>query len=251
MRSRRITRLAEYVPALMTPVRPVQAARAFRAILQDPDDTGQVFRIIEALEGPHPAYLLWRYRHHPGSARLLRERPQLLPLLLDRQALAALPKGTLGRAYAEFCEAEGITADGLIAASEEAARERLDPMVSDRAYLYERLRDAHDLWHVVTGYKGDLIGEGALLAFSFAQTHTPALALLVLGGYLKLHEHRDRDQFIKGFQRGLRAAWLPAVRWEELLDQPLSEIRLRLRVGAPPEYTPLRSHELEAIARMI
>jgi ubiquinone biosynthesis protein COQ4 len=240
---RRFERIADYVPAMLSPMRPLDALRAFRGILNDPDDTAQVFRIIEALEGPHPAYMLWRFRRHPDSARLLRERPRLLPHLVDRDALAALPEGSLGRAYLAFCSAEGITPDGLVAASQQAARDRRGAGVDDLAYIYDRLRDAHDLWHVVTGYRGDLIGEGALLAFSFAQTHTPGIALVVTGGWFKLAAHPDRDQFIKGFQRGLRSAWLPAVHWETLLARPLDEVRARLRVGPPPAYAPLRTDD--------
>ena len=47
-----------------------------------------------------------------------------------------------------------------------------------------------------------------------------------------------------GFVRGKRAAWLPSVKWETLLDQPVTEVRKLLKVGEPRDYVPLRSSEL-------
>lgn len=231
--------LPETLLALLSPVRPIVGLRAFRSLLDDPHDTGQVFRMIRALSGPHPAWLLWRFRRDPGGARLLRDRPMLLPRLIDRAALGRLPEGSLGRAYLDFCAAEGITADGLVQASE-AVDIPLDPATSDLAYIHHRLRDSHDLWHVVTGYRGDLLGEAALLAFTFAQTGTPGVGLVALGGWHRLAEAPDRPEIQRAFTRGRRAAWLPGAHWESLLDQPLEDVRRLLRVGPPPPYADVR-----------
>ena len=35
--------------------------------------------------------------------------------------------------------------------------------------IHQRMRDTHDLWHAATGYKGDVVGELAVLAFTLAQ----------------------------------------------------------------------------------
>ncbi|MFW5877164.1 MAG: Coq4 family protein [Myxococcota bacterium] len=239
MRRFREPPLPEMLLALLSPVRPIVGVRAFRSLLNDPHDTAQVFRMIRALSGPHPAWLLWRFRHHPEGARLLRDRPMLLSRLIDRDGLRRLPEGSLGRAYVDFCDAEGITADGLVAASE-SMDIPLDPTTSDLAYIHHRLRDSHDLWHVLTGYRGDLLGEAALLAFTFAQTGTPGVALVALGGWWELADAPHRPEIKRAFTRGRGAAWLPAVRWETLLDQPLDEVRRELGVGAPPVYTDVR-----------
>lgn len=237
----------EMLLAVLSPVRPIAAARAFFRLMDDPDDTAQVFRIVRALSGPHSALFLHRFRTDPDAAHLLRERPMILPRLLDRDALRALPEGSLGRAYLDFCEREGITADGLVAASK-AAPVPLDPAVSDLAYMHHRMRDSHDLWHVVTGYRGDLIGEAALLAFTFAQTRNPGIALIVAGGWHQLAEFPDRRQILEGFRTGRKAAWFPGVHWESLLDKPLDDVRHALGVGAPPVYEDVRPDVLEAAA---
>src|SRR5262245_21794500 len=109
-----------------------------------------------------------------------------------------------------------------------------------------RMRDTHDLWHAVLGYEGDLLGEAALLAFTFAQTRNAEIGVLVLVGLAKLKSWEARSLIVKGFARGLRAAWLPAERWETLLPLSIDEVRKRLHVGAPPESTAIRTTGIRA-----
>ena len=56
----------------------------------------------------------------------------------------------------------------------------------ERVLFADRLRDMHDLCHVVAGYRGDLIGEASVLALSFAQTRNPGVGLMALAGFLKI-----------------------------------------------------------------
>jgi ubiquinone biosynthesis protein COQ4 len=105
------------------------------------------------------------------------------------------------------------------------------------------MRDTHDLWHVVTGYKGDLIGEASLLAFSFAQTWNPGIGFIVGVALLRGREPSVRRLIWQGFTRGARAEWLPAIEWEKLLALPLSTVRRTLNTGSPPVYQTVRSSE--------
>lgn len=217
------------------------AARSMRALLQNPDDTAQAFRVIEALSGANGEKTLARLKDTPTGRKLLDERPALLARLVDHAMLRALPSGTLGRAYLDFLSAEGITAEGLAAASVEARATNDPTMPADLSFLRDRMRDQHDLWHVVTGYKGDLLGEAALLAFSFAQTRNPGVGFIVAIALLRGREPSVRRFIAGGLVRGLKAAWLPAVEWEDWLALPLAEVRRRLNVGEPPEYAPVRT----------
>jgi hypothetical protein len=40
-------------------------------------------------------------------------------------------------------------------------------------------------------------------------------------------------------RRARRSLWLPAQDWETLLDQPLTRVREKLRLGEPPVYAPV------------
>jgi len=223
------------------PLRPLDAFRAIRALLRDPDDTGQVFKIVDALSGNTGARLFRRFQSTPSGPRILEERRDLLQTLCRREALAALPAGSLGRSYLDFVTKEQITADGLVAASQEA-REQVEALGEDYRRTMERLRDMHDLWHVVAGYGRDLVGEASLLAFTFAQTWNPGVGFIVAVAYLRLGDAPGARELLReAFRRGQRAAWLPGEDWEALLARPLEEVRARLGLGTPPRYTAVRS----------
>jgi ubiquinone biosynthesis protein COQ4 len=223
--------------------RPLEALSALRALARDPDDTGQVFKIVAALSGNTQQRILRRLQTSSVGQRLLSERRSLLPLLADRERLHALPKNSLGRAYLRFCEQAGITADGLVAASQEGDMTELSP---GEQYVHARMRDIHDLIHVVTGYQTDLVGEASVLAFTLAQTKNPGLALIVGLAYLRPRgpQAHARPVMREAFARGRKAAWLPAADWEALLERPLADVRRELGIGELAEYRPVWPHEV-------
>ena len=221
-----------------------EAISAVRALMKDPNDVSQVFRIVDALPGYSLQRVARRLHQTPSGARRLREQPSILPQLRDRAALAAMPPGSLGETYLRFCIAENISADGLVAAGAQgggAAHKTTDEV----EYVWHYLRDTHDLWHVVTGYEADLLGEPALVAFQAVQTWSPGLsfiALMVLlkGGFLT----GIRRIIVEGFVRGLRSGWFPGEDWESLLPLPLEEVRRRLNVPAMKPYKQIRVTDL-------
>ncbi len=228
-------------------IRPMVALRALRELIRDPDDTAKVFAVIDALSSRTDTRMFDRFRGSETGARLLAAQPRLLEVLSQREALLAMAPGTLGRAYGEFMNREQISADGLVQADQEGA----DFQVSaERRWFGERLRDMHDLWHVVTGYERDLVGEASLLAFTYAQTRNPGIGLIVAAAYWKAGGQVSyaRRLIREGYRRGANAAWLPEQDWEALLAQPLQKVRDQLRVGPPPRYEQVRSERAPALA---
>lgn len=233
-----------------TPLPRVQPVRALRALLRlsaNPDDTAEVFTIIEALSGQTPLRTVARFRRDPLGRQLLAERPRLLPVLADRALLESMPRGSLAHAYLAFLEREGITPEGLVQASLDGRSRELEPD-SDLTFITERIRDTHDLWHTVTGYHGDVIGEAALLSFNVAQLHNPGVAVIVAAALVQYREAAFYRLIARAFMDGLRAAWLPSVPWETLLPLPLEQVRALLRVPAAPAYLPLRTRDLRETA---
>jgi ubiquinone biosynthesis protein COQ4 len=217
--------------------RPFEAWRAMRRLLADKDDTIQVFRILRALRGRSFERVYHRFRQDPVGARLLREKPSLIDALRDRAALARLPEGTLGRKYLAFIEGESLSPDELVMASAEGRDGYNDP---DRDYIASRLRDMHDLWHVITGYGRDGLGELALLAFSHTQSGHAGVAFIVLMGTRKARREAPwlpAWQVVReGRRHGKAASWLVAQPWEELLAEPLGDLRARLNIARPDAY---------------
>jgi ubiquinone biosynthesis protein COQ4 len=217
-----------------------KARAALSRLIADPERTEQVFELIDALAGNAGEKLFQRFLREPTAPRLLAEKPSLLRRLSDRPALEALPAGTLGREYARFMRAGGIDAQGLVDASEEADRTARElPLDPDRDWFYARLRDMHDLWHVLTGYGRDLAGEASLLSFTYAQTRNRGIGAIVLASITKGPKGLGWPRYLfRAWRRGRKAALLPAAPWEELLALPLDEVRRRLHVSTPEEAHP-------------
>jgi ubiquinone biosynthesis protein COQ4 len=229
---------------------PRRAFRAARILAADPDDLPQVFTIIESLSLDTLARIARRMGRSEGGRRLKETRPDVVRLLADRDALRRLPEGSLGRAYLAFVESEKISAAGIRDAGAKGMTNEV-PVPAELAWVHGRMRDTHDLWHAATGYAGDVLGETALLAFTFAQTWNPAIGLILAIGLAKTGAAPTggaaaRRTILDGFRRGTRARWLPEQEWEAMLALPVVEVRRRLALEAPPVYTPIRSAELKA-----
>lgn len=236
-------------PAPRTRIRPWQALRAFAKVARNPDDTESGARFVLALQGNRTEESFQRFAAHPAGAKLLAERRQLIDRLRDRAWLASLPEGSLGRAYLHFVETEDLSADGL-----REIVDRADPaylqMDAERRLVHDRVGAMHDLWHVVTGYGRDLVGEFLLICFSWKQLRTRAFALLVPLGYVANARRIPgfRGLAREALRRGQDAVWLPVQDWEALLERPLDEVRETLCVGPPPAYTPVRSDGAPAVS---
>ncbi len=234
-------------------IRPWQALDAIRKGMRNPDDTKQAARIVEALQGRAPLRMLRRIRRSPRGRKLLAENPDLLSALKDAQWLASLPEGTLGRSYYEFCKRENLTPGGLDKAVEEGFdRERFESLGEDEKFLQTWMRDTHDLFHVLTGYQTDLLGEISVLAFSAVQTRNPAVWFMVLAGAMMLGQRGYlRPKLLVGaILRGLRARGVITADWKSLLSVPLDEIRELLGIDPPPQYKPLYTKLDRSVARM-
>jgi ubiquinone biosynthesis protein Coq4 len=122
-------------------------------------------------------------------------------------------------------------------------------------YLRLRIRQTHDIWHVLTGLGTDEFDEVALQAFYSGQFPNSTGAIIAVAAFLKsilrgkfdeLAKHME--SFAEGFSAGKRSSSLIAVKWEELWGEKLEALRQRYRIELPRkrETTPVR--ELRAAA---
>jgi ubiquinone biosynthesis protein COQ4 len=217
-------------------MQPGVAIRALKKLIADPEQTDQVFIIIKAMSGDALERSFRRFRKTETGQKIMSEDRDLLSTLINRDALGEHALGSFGRTYLNFVETENITADGLVEASQ------LDEQVADTPLRQfgERMRDQHDLWHVLTGYGRDTFGEACLLAFTYAQTKNRGVGIIALVGMYKLSRELGsgvRKAMWQAYKAGKRAAWLPQQDWEALLTQPLDEVRQQLMIEPPQSYT--------------
>ncbi len=220
-------------------MQPLVAWRAMQKLLADKEDTVQVFKIIKALGGGELAPNLKRFKATEAGARILRERQEILHVLSDRDGLAAMPAGSLGRAYLDFVGRENLTADGLVDASLEGGGDG-EGFTDEENLLRRRVRDSHDLWHVVTGYSRDEIGELSLLAFTYSQLRNRGVRFIIWMGLRKARKLLPgvpvADAVREGFRHGNETAWLAAVDWEDMLPRPIEDVRALVGHKRPIVY---------------
>ena len=219
-------------------IKPIQAGLAISRLLRDPDDTGQVFKVLEALRGDSLSRALRHMRSEDRGRTLLAEQPNIVNALNDREALAALPDGSIGRTYYDFVHAEGLSADGLIASSHEAPR--FEKIGQDQRWLGDRLRDIHDLQHVMTGYGRDTLGELCLLSFMTTQVPSRGIDFIIFMGRTKGQKEQPelnlKALVAEGRQIGEAADWMLFTRWEDRLHEPLEQVREELGFAPPIKY---------------
>ena len=200
-------------------------ARAALALSRDSNDTPQVFLLGMALNASRLPELLARMAMDPEGAGLLESRPGIDSSSVDFDALRALPDGTLGREYVRFLDDNGLDPDLF------QAPPGLPPLPS---YVVQRVRQSHDLWHVLTGFETDVPGEIGLQAFTYAQMRLPLSFALVVLGLVRWGWRYPRMVGLirQGRRLGRRARYFPTIRWEDRWDQPLGQVRSELGLAA-------------------
>lgn len=234
-------RVATPTPPRRPLFRLLTCLRSVLAVVRDPEDTASGVRMVRAIDGRRLDDNLRRFAADPMGARILDGAPSLYDLLTDRDALRRRPEGSLGRSYLAFVEEERISTEQLREAIAPVEREFLgDDPVQER--FSEHMSAMHDLWHVLTGYSRDILGELLLLAFSDAQLDSRAFRWIVRVASLGIDRRIPgaRALLAQARERGARAPWLATENWEAFLDLPLAEVRSMLELGPPPRYTRYR-----------
>jgi ubiquinone biosynthesis protein COQ4 len=228
------------------PVRLRLALRALRALLAAPDDTERAIDFMNALAPREVERSFQRLAASERGRALLAERPSLLAALADHDALARLPEASFGRSYLAYLERNGFEPGGLLALNlrVRARWEReglLPPHDAWRAWFSERSILLHDVFHVLTDYGTDDLGEATLLVFSLAQTGGRAQALLTLGAAFDATRARG-PRFLRSawhaWRSGRHATALVTLPWEELLPLRLETVRRLAGMLTPAEAHP-------------
>jgi ubiquinone biosynthesis protein COQ4 len=215
----------------------VHALRSLRKLLNDKEDTRQVFEIMRALNGSSTAKGYMKLLASDEGGRIAYQRQELAAKLMDAAWLDSFAAGTVGAAYRDFVRAEELSAEGLAMISREGA------VGADEQHPYawfgRRTRDVHDIWHILSGYGRDGLGEACLVAFSYAQTQGLGWALIALGAVSRARKDRSQP-FVKaiwqGYRRGKAAKWLLGEDYERLLAEPLEAARRRLGIAPATIY---------------
>ena len=220
-------------------LQPLRAAKALRRLIADKDDTAQVFEIMRSLNGKATPKGYGRLISTVEGGRIAFERPELAEMLSDRDFIDSLPEGTVGAAYRRFMAEEDLSAQGLVDVSVQGSGVAFQSP-HPYAWYSRRIRDAHDVWHVLTGHGRDVLGEGCVVAFSHAQTGSTGFGVIAMAAAAKLSRLNPGYPFGRAvrdaWRTGRRCAWLPGEDYAKLLAEPLGEARVRLGIPRPHTY---------------
>jgi len=165
-----------------------------------------------------------RLKRHPKVKKAF-ENPFSLGVI-DLEKLRQLPGDTLGRLYAEH-----IIENQLKPAQPQPIAE------SDQQFLVNHTSETHDIWHVVTGCKTDILGEIQLEAFYVAQLEVTRFWLALLAKNLlksALYDLEISTQYMEslteGWTLGKKAEPLFGIDWNTLWTIPIDQVRTSLNI---------------------
>ena len=219
--------------------RPLRAIHNFQKLMKDKEDTALVFKIFESLPSKQFMERARDLTLSPQGEFLRASEANLPEILDDHASLRRTPKGSLAHAYCDFMEAEGLSAAGLVAEYDRVGRPKYPDLVE---WFVNRSRDTHDLFHVLTGYGRDALGEQCVLLFTHGQSPSQGHLLIGYAGAANIAKMvRGSKAPVMGAVReahrtGKGAPQLMAQPIRQLLERPLEEVRKDLRIPQPAKY---------------
>jgi ubiquinone biosynthesis protein COQ4 len=218
--------------------RPFKAFGHFRKLVADKEDTAQVFYMSECLPSRRFKAQAKRFCESKLGRSLMDSQAYLPDLLDDHETLCSLPADSVAHAYVAFMRKEGLSAAGLVEASQIPGVEVYD---DGYQWLVDRLRDTHDLAHILTGYGRDALGEQCVLGFTSAQYHDWTEWFIAWAGSLELVTKVKSDAPVfaavaEARRHGKAAAPIFEQDIRALLAEPLDLARKRLGIPEPAQY---------------
>ena len=216
-------------PSLLERIR--VAYQALRILEKEPDDpiAGPLFNA--ALERGAYRMLLDRWSDEAAFSRMLRERPSMNAHEIDLETFLTYPEDTLGQRIARYYR------DNDIAPFHTTFEVR-----DDIDYISKRYRETHDVFHLVTDYGTDVVGEMELQAFAMGNLGIKGPWMILLFSTVLLwrgDSHATgvdivwRDYFRRlraAFKRGKATPPMLAYPFQERWDAAVDDVRRDLQL---------------------
>lgn len=229
------------------PVRPLKALKAFYGLTRDRDDTRYVFAFFDAVNGRSQEDWFDRFFASGYGRRIVADHRRVGRVLTDRTTLESHGPGTFAAAYLHYLDSENLHPEGVHEAHWAQAPDDMARLKAHHPELYAltyMMALTHDLYHVLTGYGRDPLGEALLLVFTGAQTGSRGSRLLGRMAGLRIRSEIPSwpvGRMMAEARRLSRTATnFASVDLLELLPLPLDEARARLNVGKPELYIATR-----------
>ena len=212
-------------------------------LIKNPNNIAPIFKIKEFRDHQSFKLALANAKADPDLKELFETRYLMdSPPAVDQ--LIKLPANTLGHTFAKHMKHFKMD----VVFYPDMEEEKYD----DITYLRYRARETHDIHHVVLGMNPDHLGEMSISAFYLAQLNIPlSAALLGVGFFASVIKKPYMlsslvESMIRGWTMGKAAKNFHAVKWEELWEKDMTELREELGVKVEVEtYDQEHQREIE------
>ncbi|MEO1186207.1 MAG: Coq4 family protein [Cyanobacteria bacterium J06636_27] len=195
----------------------------------DDGDFKYIYKLSKAVDEPYGVEKMVKFLSQTPQAKKAFQERKILGNI-DLHKLYSLPSNTLGYAFAKHMLDRG-----------------LEPLKSDALtaddevqFLGIHIKETHDIWHVVIGADTDILGELQLEAFCVSQLYATRFWLaLIVKNLLKSTiddieaSTKYMDAITRGWLIAKQAKPLFGIKWDELWEHPLEEVRADLNIIFP------------------
>jgi len=171
-------------------------------------------------------YMRDKMMNNPEGNEILQLQPRINSTLVDLEKLKNMPENTLGHAYFKFLDYNKVTPDSR------GSVQFVDDV--QLAYVMQRYREVHDLFHTVLGMPTNMLGEVTVKWIEAFQTKLPMTLCGGLFGAVRL-KPKQREQYVKYYlpwaiQTGLNSNFMLNIYFEKRWDQPMEELHKELNI---------------------
>ena len=203
----------------------LRLVRALIQINKNPKNVDNFFVVSSCLQilGAHKQMEQF-LQQDSASLQLIESRKTLNKMNLEN--LNQLPSGSLGQVFAHHMLAHKLDPDFYPALA----------VKSDQHFVILRMRQTHDLLHVLTGFDVSESGELGIQGFMLAQLASPLSMMLIGGSLLALpFKHQERflsymESVFRGWKMGREAKPVFAFDWDANWSTPIEDIRKTLSI---------------------
>ena len=165
---------------------------------------------------------------------------ELIDIQCDREYLASLPEGSLGREFLNFMDTNiDFYAGYLFEGYKKEWEDIMD--TEEKKRFSSRMFACHDFTHLVIGWNRMILGEAHAAAFHSVpeQNDSNSFKALIKVGYLKVLRTTKNLKTTLMFKKsidearavGKKIPWLPTVDWESMMAWPLEDVRKKLNIS--------------------
>ncbi|XP_014476724.1 PREDICTED: UDP-sugar transporter UST74c-like [Dinoponera quadriceps] len=158
--------------------------------------------------------------------RILEQKPRINTSTVDLSYLKDLPPGTVGRIYRDFLDNNNVSPDDRMTVR------YVDD--TELAYVMQRYREVHDIFHAVLLMPTTMLGEVSVKWVEALQMHLPMCVGAAIFGASRLRP-RQRQLYLKHYlpwsvDTGRKAKFLLGVYYEERWEQSLEDLHKEMNI---------------------